>query len=339
MNTLITTDLHFTDRDADYYRWKVFEQVKHLGTTHKIPELFILGDLCENKDFHSSRLVNRIVEELYRLHDDGPFDAIHILRGNHDGLDPDSPYFLFLRRMPWVTFHAKPVAQSFGKDRVLFLPHSRNPEKEWGDRKWWDKLDYIFMHGTVKGSVSETGFKMDGVPVELFKGTQAKILSGDVHVPQKVGPVEYVGAPYPIRFGDTFDPRVVALLPGGKQVSFPLDNIRKHTLILDSEPSARVEKALEKGVQEGDHVKFVIKLADSEMGDWQERKKWAVEFCQSRGAELHKVQLERIVPIASTKKPKLKVVQRTPAQALAHYCKANAVAEELATVGVKILEE
>lgn len=338
-NSLFISDLHLTDRVHDAYRWRVFEQCAELSRQHSVTELFVLGDLTEAKDYHSSRLVNKIVDSFYFLRKTSRINEIYFLKGNHDGLDPEHPYFHFLRRMPWASVFVEPTWVDKGKETLLFLPHTRDPEKDWAGLEMGD-ASFIFLHGTVGGAVSETGQKMEGISLDWFKGLRCTILAGDIHVPQKIGPVEYVGAPYPIRFGDVYQGRALGYIDG-KRVEFPLENLRKHTLRLEG-PLVQSGKARWPGLRKGDQVTFVIVLSDSELGEWHERKKWCMDFCAAEGAVLLNVKLERKATAASTK-PSLAAVKaakvRTPEETLSLYCATRKVEAPLAKLGKQLLAE
>lgn len=336
MRALLVSDLHETDRPSDEYRWRVFDQVAELSVEHGVNDLYILGDLTEFKDYHSSALVNRMVEALYQVRRRSRINLIHILKGNHDGIDRDTPYFKFLRRIPWCRFYVEPTVVEEGKDTVLLLPHTTKPEEDWKEVELGNAT-HIFLHGTVSGAVSESGHKMGGIPIELFKGLRCKILAGDIHVPQKVGGiVEYVGAPYPIRFGDSFQPRAV-LLDGRKVVTLPLENIRKPTLHCTA-------TSMDPGFSElgpGDQVKVVIELAESQLGEFHRLKQKAAKRVAAKKATLSKTQLMKL----QSKKPRLKTAGRTtttvrkPIDELRRYCKRNAVPEHIQEVGEHILGE
>ena len=334
MNALVVSDLHFTDRPFDQYRFKVFEQLAELSKTHGADTLLVLGDLCEFKDNHSALLVNKIVDGFYGLRKTSRINEIFFMSGNHDYTNPQQPYFHFMRRLPWAKFFTEPTRIDRGTETWLFLPHTRDPEKAWKDVELGE-ASHIFLHGTMTGAVSETGMKLEGISSAWFKGLRCTILAGDIHVPQKVGNVEYVGAPYPIRFGDTFQGRAL-LLKGKGIIDCPLQNIRKVTLRLEG-----TELSQSSDVRKGDHVRVIIALSDSEMGDWQEAKKGAANFCEARGAVLMKVQLERIAKVekAGSKKPVIKIKQRTPEESLALYCKTQGVDEALAEMGQSLLRE
>jgi predicted phosphodiesterase len=329
MTALVVSDLHLTDRPLDAYRWRVFEQIANLSKQHEADTLLVLGDLCEMRDNHSSKLVNAVVDAFYGLRKTSRINEIFFLRGNHDGVDPEHPFFHFLRRLPWAKFFTEPTFVERLKENWLFLPHSKDPEKDWKDLDF-SEVTHIFLHGTMTGAVSETGMKMEGISSVWFKGLRCTILAGDIHVPQKIGNVEYVGAPYPIRFGDTFQGRAL-VLKGSGVIDCPLENIRMVTV--------RTEGDLER-VRKDDHVRYIIELADSEMGEWQERKKGAAAFCEARGAVLRKVQLERIATAEKKGgKPTIKLKTRTPEESLALYCRTQSVDAALTEMGQQLLKE
>ena len=218
----------------------------------------------------------------------------------------------------------------------MFLPHTRNPDED------WKALDFglpshIFLHGTITGAVAETGMKMEGISSDWFKGLRATILAGDIHVPQKIGNVEYVGAPYPIRFGDTFQGRALVLMDG-KKIDCPLANIRKLTVYYGS-GGEKESKIDQKFLTKGDHVKVVVQLSDSELGEFQDLKRLAAKNAELHHAVLCKVQLERLSETTASKKPKLKLKVRTPEESLVQFCKSTNVERELEDLGKQLLKE
>lgn len=332
MRAIVVSDLHLTDRPADEYRWTVFSQIAELSKKHAADELWILGDLTEFKDYHSSRLVNRIANRLHWCRKSSRLNFIHILRGNHDGLDPNTPYFRFLGFIGWCTFYSEPRILESGRDRIAVLPHSRTLAED------WNKLDvedatHIFLHATFDGARAETGTRLRGDDPHMFDRTGAVVLSGDIHVPQKVGSVLYCGAPYPIRFGDRFRPR--ALVVVDRQVtSERLLNIRK--LIVEFGPDVRQDPP---ALRPGDQIKAIIKLRDSELGDWQEWKQLVQQYCKEQSAVLSAVQLSKV---GHTGKPKIQTKEHrtlTPAEALRAYCARNKVEAPLVKLGAQLLEE
>ena len=86
----------------------------------------------------------------------------------------------------------------------------------------------------------------------------AKVYSGDIHTPQKAGPVTYVGAPYLVDFGDDYAPRVI-VLDGNKEISVPVPGPQKRLIIwgdnqLDAKP--------------GDILKIRVHFTPKDSGSW-----------------------------------------------------------------------
>ena len=96
---LLTSDLHFTDKPEDSYRFDLFDAMRDWCEEYPIKHIIILGDLTNEKDNHSSKLVNKIVNGIFSLTCYCPVD---ILMGNHDYIDPENAYFQFLEVIPYL---------------------------------------------------------------------------------------------------------------------------------------------------------------------------------------------------------------------------------------------
>lgn len=294
LSALFVSDLHLTDKPRDDYRWALFSWIIQLLNTipDSVPYLFILGDLTDAKDYHSASLVNCIVEALVDVKQKTGLQEIIILRGNHDGVDPAVPYFGFLNRIPGIRFVSEPDAMLCHGDTILMLPHSRNPERDWVKIPMRE-ADYILLHATVKGALGENACEIPGAstfqfPMEVRK--HCVILSGDVHVPQKVGRVEYVGAPYHIKFGDTFEPRAVLFLSGERQPDIPIPGMRKHLVVMTN-PAGEIFD-LEK-LPRGDQVKIRLRLSKEDYVNWEQYKKIAIGACKEYGLDLCGLELQK----------------------------------------------
>lgn len=226
MKLLVTADIHLTDRPDDEYRWGLFDWIKEQCVKHQVGHLFILGDLTDSKDRHSAILTNRVTQELEKVgrsitKDKYNENVVHVLMGNHDFIDSNNPFFDYLSYIPRVKFYSKPdiVEAAGGMCLIGMLPFYRDDVEFYKEaKKLYDSVDdemsLMFMHQTLKGSLLSNGSKMDSgldVDSKVLNKMRCRIFSGDVHVPQKIGKVEYVGSPYQIKFGDDFTPRVLLL--------------------------------------------------------------------------------------------------------------------------------
>ena len=270
---LVTADLHFTSDPKDAYRWDIFPWLKEQIEKYNVTQLIILSDLTEKKDKHDAQLVNRLVYELVNI---TKLCDIIVLKGNHDYVDSNTPFFGFLKQIKGVNFIVDPLRVG----KYLFLPHSNNPEKDWSDIPL--DCSIIFMHQCTtatelnSGYFVKTGFNAN----EFFKGYKGLIYSGDIHNPQEVGIVDYVGAPYPVHFGDTYDGRVLFIQDGKtSQLKYPC--FKKWSLKINS-----IDELEKSEVESGDWLKleYIIKQSDFFMVN--DIKKKIRQYCELGGIKL-----------------------------------------------------
>jgi hypothetical protein len=335
MNALLITDLHLTANPRDDYRWKLFDWLQTTIISNSVKCLFILGDLTDQKDYHSGRLVNRVVGAFTHLYRCGCLVYIYIIPGNHDGDDPYMRFFKFLGKFPFIRFIETPWEEEIAGRTVRMLPHTRNAEADWSAVDM-SSADLILTHVTVHKAVSESGVELEGVPVSLFRtARRAKIYSGDVHVPQIVGPVEYVGAPYPIKFGDKFTPRVVLLENMRKPKDlFPPSLSR---VMLDLVPDDNKTYGLEK-LARGDQVKVRLHLSRSQYVDWNRYKKNIMEGCAKFELELCGLELVKRDKVKIRLRGKAKTIGRTVEQVFADYCIQHKLDERMVEVGTQLMQ-
>lgn len=303
---------------------------------HQVRYLFILGDLTESKDYHSARLVNKLVSGLLRCYRDGGLIKIYILRGNHDGIDPSCPFFQFLGQYPSIHYISTPFMAPFDGRDVLLLPHTTTPTEAWKSVNL-HLADFIFTHVTVQGAVAENGQTLSGVPASIFATAhRAKIYSGDVHVPQETGRVEYIGAPYPIRFGDKFTGRAVLIENWSKPRDLFFPSLQRKIITIGA--SGITDSDLG-GLSKGDQIKVRIKLTPAEYTDWQKCKGGVTKACSGMGIELCGVELERTASVLP--KPARVSLVRTNSQnsAFRDFCVRNKLADESVVVGRSLLEK
>lgn len=338
---LVTGDLHLTDKKTDRYRFDLFDWLMSDGVKFGGGEgLVILGDLTDKKDHHSSYLVNQVVTKISNL--TSVFGSVIILQGNHDLVSEQSeapPYFNFLNQLHGVDFFCEPALIG----PYLFLPHRRDFMTMWQgivQGGYLKSTEVVFMHQTVHGSVSESGQQLDGVPPSLFAFDQfdGPIVSGDVHVPQKVGKVQYTGSPYPIRFGDTFTPqllRVDTFVDGVDITPVYPPSIRKHSLTINSvEDLAHVEAS------KGDQMKLTYILDPSEFEEWPQYRKEVRDWAHTHGVTLHGV--EFVLPETEQQKVARSgggemVAVSTPNSVIDRYAEREGISDELLNYGKEFL--
>jgi Calcineurin-like phosphoesterase len=281
MTALITADVHLTDKPIDEYKWGLFPWILEQIGKHKVDELLVLGDLTDGKDKHPARLVNRLIDSISRITD---HCYIIFLKGNHDYTDPKVPFFGFLEAIPHVGYVKQPEVRELSIGKATFIPAG----ERWGSFRLHE-LPYCFTHVTFDRSESENGSLLPGVDPRIVADYSGMIYSGDIHVPQRIGKnIEYIGAPYHIRYGDKFDPRVLLIKNDGKTKDLEYPAPRKWVINIHSvkdlnEWTGKVWKK--------DHVKVRCYLRRAELDKWREIKVGIKEFASKKNWVLGPMEL------------------------------------------------
>ena len=294
---LVVSDLHFTDKPMDRYRFRIFTWIHEYFMETADKNLLILGDLTDSKDHHSANLVDAIVTRLHDLTAAGM--EVFILKGNHDYIDPDTPFFKFLDRYEYINFIVDPQCILIEGLKCLFLPHTRNPIQDWKEdrivEKYRKKADVVYMHESVIGSVTSSGYEMEqGLLPSYFRRFSGKVISGDIHCPQTVGRVMYVGTPYSIRFNDHYRGQALSVAPDqynqtSVMVTKCYPDIRgRWTFDISS-----VDELVATGTQGGDQIKIRYQLSEEEEPKWDSIRKRIHAACEEADLELCSLQVVR----------------------------------------------
>jgi predicted phosphodiesterase len=202
MRRLVTADIHISKNPIDAYRLAFLkENLPVLVDKYKPNELLVLGDITQEKDQHPASLVNEVVGAFHNL---AKRCKVIILQGNHDASAVEYPFFEFLNYIDNIQWIRTPTEEA----NCLYLPHTRDHKKDWQGLSFEDR-DFIFAHNTFTGA-KVNGQTLSGIPATVFPD-DACVLSGDIHEPQTLGSVTYIGSPYAVNFGDDFPFRVLLL--------------------------------------------------------------------------------------------------------------------------------
>lgn len=270
---LLTSDWHLVDQPENEYRWQIFNALENAAVEHGEREIYMLGDVCDRKDRHSAVLVNRMIHEFTKLTNIGL--RFTILMGNHDRPLNGPPFWQFLNEHPNILFIDKPTEDT---RQMLLLPYSANPKQDWQDIDL-GAYDAIFMHQTVTG-VKENGRVLanDKMP-EL---PNCRIYSGDIHTPQKVGPVTYVGAPHPVKYGDEYPCRMLILNKSfGMAGQIDLYPPRKCIAEVRS-----IDELNRLSLKSGDQVRVRWKLPVNSMDEWSINEEAVTAWQQQTGVQI-----------------------------------------------------
>jgi hypothetical protein len=331
---LLTSDLHLVASESTSYRWGLFDWLVAEARAEKVKSLYILGDLTDAKDNHNADLVNKVVHSIWMLSQVVP--DIKILTGNHDWLLDGQEYFRFLDRLDGgrVKFITRPYEDEDVKGpSAFFLPYSKQPAKDWAGFDF-SHYEYLFMQKTVKNAVSSNGQVMDGEDLPPLNA--GKVYSGDIHVPQIIGGVEYVGSPYHVHFGDAFTPRCVLLERGGNPVNLYFKTLQRVTLaVQDRLVAGDLTRAK---LRKGDQVKLRIKMSEADKHSWSKTRREAVALLRDyeiiiAGVELIVEKTERSLADGGERKRIY-----TPEQTITRFVEAEELGPLAYELGMRVIE-
>ncbi len=333
MKILLVSDLHLTDAPLDAYRFEFLSWLLQKLKELKPDYLFILGDVTHEKDFHSAQFTNKICAWMHTLSDHVK-ERIIILKGNHDYIQSECPFFKFLDT-DRINYVIVPEQISCGEFKFLFLPHT----KDWNSYEPWMKnlarYDAVFLHQPIQGAVGENGSEVPrGIPVSSL--SEAKVVwAGDIHTPQTIANVTYVGAPYPIRFGDEYLNRVLWWEDGQvDQILVP--SIRKSIIKTDDLAD------LAEDWHEGDQLKIEFSLSRADFHEWPAIRAKIESYCSERGIILCGAKpVEIPVGSSSENSAQTKAGKKSilPADILSSYAAERAIDPRLLATVQKLLTD
>lgn len=326
----LVSDPHFSIRPNDEFFWGLQHQLIDIVQQNKVNTILFDGDLCNSKDNHSSILVNRVTDLLVEL--SKHVKQIYILRGNHDGIDPNNPYWRWLNHLEGIEFIHKMQHRLLNGRNVWFLPHSTDPVTEWKDLDLSSSV--VFTHIAVDGVTVANGYKLETTLKPEFFDETLITWSGDIHDFQVLGKLNYIGSPYATTFGNNnFKGRVVVfdmhtLEYESKFLSFP------NRLTYDCSSSDDFQH--QAYLQPGDQVKVRLHLTQETMGSWRDTKEEIKQFVVNCKAsmlfDMVKPKIEsRTLVTASTKSNK--------GNPFEIYCASNNITPELQELGRSILND
>jgi DNA repair exonuclease SbcCD nuclease subunit len=322
---LLSGDWHLDEDPDNEYRWDIFNRVREIAKKYAVSHIYCLGDLLDRKDRFSAQFVNRLIGELRETAELVP---LWVLRGNHDSPLRGPAFFEFVNGLvPRVHYVTGPLPQEIGKTRLILLPHAAHPAEAWRGIHWRD-FDAALMHVTVAGAVMENGFRLTAgqrlppLPREL------KIYSGDVHTPQVVRNITYIGAPHPTKFGDTYPCRVLLIDEHTLEIAheIPLEVPRKHVFEISS-----VDELPQ--VQPGDRAKIRFHLPSTDLERWGELESELAAWAKLNGVEI--AGIEAIVAGSARELD----LDAAPEALLREFAQVEGISDDLLATGLTLLKE
>lgn len=334
---LLTSDLHFVAEPACEYRWGLWPWLRETAKEERCKTICILGDLVDRKDNHPAVLVNRIADEVRKTRDETGCNIV-ILAGNHDWLKEGEEFFKFLRHMDGVHYVTEPWEHTDTKGALsMFLPFAKDPATAWKGLYSLEQYDFVFMHQTIKGSIASNGQRMDGEALpDIFDGV-GRIYSGDIHVPQKIGGIEYVGSPYHVHFGDNFTPRVVLLQSLNNALDLHVPGMPRRVVVKASNMKdlyAQLGK-----LRARDQVKVRLELTPEERHEWKSLRRQATDMVRADSLELDAIELIAIGGdgMRITHGRSRRLAGMSPEQALTRYVEDNELGGDALEEGLRLL--
>lgn len=335
---VLTGDLHLTESAKHAARWGVFKFLETVAREQEVGAVLINGDIADAKDRHPAKMVNRLVDAIRDLAESV---EVVISMGNHCYLDPKNPFFGFLEHVhPRVRYVRTPKALRIGGLRTLVLPHTRSPVQGGvlsfpSLRPSTGEYDAICLHQTLNGCQASNGQVLEGLQPSRFDPEHvgaAFVFSGDIHKPQRVGNVEYVGSPYQVAFGDEFVGRVLVVFQDQwidvPNVSAP----RKHTVSIDFQ---EVDGKWDEQVYAGDGCRVVLRLLANEVHEAALARKEILARLRSKGCVDASVRFD-VIRVGSNRKRRPVFDEGSSwdnPTVFDRYCDAHNVEDDLRVIG------
>lgn len=326
MSALVTADIHLDTKPRNAHRWGLLPWLHKVAAELNASEILVLGDITDAKDRHPSELVNRLVDQADAI---GQDTDLIFLQGNHDSIDPASPFLNFLNKgRSSVSFITKPTTLTLSFGDCLFLP-STDDVSTWP--KSFAEWDFVFTHQTYDGAEAENGTLLPGIDPHILDSVRIAAYSGDIHVPQRFGKKgRYIGAPYRTRFGDSFTPHVIHLTKDGEDyLRFPCPGRHLATIRNPAELQA---------FGTGEQVKVRVEMRRADLPDWKAMREEIIQIAKTRGWELFGPELVRLPEERLTPGESISLANATkPTQAFAEFCQAKNLDRETEKAGLGIL--
>ena len=325
MPILLTADWHLDDNPDNQYRWDVFDTLLQLIQSHTIQHIYILGDMVDRKDRHTSLFVNQLVNQFSRICEKVPVTCI---KGNHDTPLQGPAFWEFFEfiRYPF-TYVTDPTPDG----RILLLPFTPDPLEAWRGIRF-SEFDAALMHITVTGAISESGFELPGQKLPILPRSLA-LYSGDVHNPQKIRNLTYVGCPHPVRFGDDFTPRMLLLDEDTLEVAEEIISsvVHKHVIEISS------LEALERfaaGPRDQARIRFRLDAADVDR--WGEIEVGIQRWASAQGVRVASIEAEVALDRTGVDEAD---PEMAPDLLLEQFAREEGISPELLAVGQELLKE
>lgn len=262
MIKLVVSDIHLINSPNEEWRFKIFDILTEIINKQNVTSLIILGDLTESKDKHTSQFIDRIITSFKKLQSNCKrITTINFLCGNHDYIDPEYPFFKFLKDLSFSDIDFNVIFNEFKIiDNDLYIPYMLNPIEVLQNNPSL-VYDNLFLHHMFTGIRLRSGYKAEGIDSIKLKEQIPidNIFSGHIHQAQIFNGITYIGAPYATEFRDENKGRVL-LINNNTYTYISLPRIL-HKIVLDISNVGDINNYQ---LLQGDHVKVELNLDRNE---------------------------------------------------------------------------
>lgn len=180
----------------DYFNQFFIPEVKKRWS--KGDKIFILGDLFDNRNYLSLRIISYALD-LFKKFEEVGFEIV-ILGGNHDyrnNSDSEHTSLRILERHPNVEIIKDTISYNFAEKKILLMPWVGNHREEHEIlKKWAGKVDYLFCHSDLRGAKTNMRSVLThGLTVADFVA-YPKVYSGHIHIYQQLENFKFLGNPF-----------------------------------------------------------------------------------------------------------------------------------------------
>lgn len=321
---LLTADLHLTEKPDDEYRWHSLDFILEQVSASAIDAVYILGDMFDRKDRFPSHMVNRLVGKLGEI---SKLSPVTILMGNHD--KPVEAIYPYASWFNALAHRVRYIIEPTIEQDLALLPFNSDPAQAWQNIDF-GRVRAAFCHQCFDKALGSNG-PLEGVKFSFPK--HLKVYSGDIHIPQKLGQIIYVGAPHPVTFGDQHDTRMLLLNQRydiAEELHVP--SIRKRKLIVQN-----VSELASLKVSKGDHVQVEVHIKSSSMSQWSVDLHAVNDWASKHGVKLVSAMPIVDLEAGKTETSNNEVEWGDPENVLLAYCHAEKIPEPLMQKGLELL--
>jgi hypothetical protein len=216
------------------------------------------------------------------------------------------------------------VASSHGD--LLLLPYTATPKTDWQPLDL-GRYKAVFMHATVTGAQVENGMTMTNPDFPILPRAP-KFYSGDIHVPQQIRNVTYVGAPHPIRFGDKYPCRLLVIDPATYDIAHEVKLDPPRKLLLELTDISQLQTVR---VRPGDQVKIRFNCRTTD--DWGANEQALAQWARDKGITIANTEI-----IVGVSRPG-GLTGETPESLLQAFAAHEGLTDDVVQTGQQLLRE